>query len=152
METVSVFLEFNLLNQIGHSVFEYSHFLYGWRCSSRIKSVGFFLSRFFFWVQVNVGFPSHVSDQLLSFLYKSFDVGFLVRARDVLCRVVERKFIHCRRLFRESALRPINNGGANHYAGFNLRSSWSAQFSQRAVIKTLAMVGFLASLLYRTVS
>ena len=38
------------------------------------------------------------------------------------------------------------------YAGFNLRSSWSAQFSQRAVIKTLAMVGFLASLLYRTVS
>ena len=38
------------------------------------------------------------------------------------------------------------------HAGFNLRSSWSAQFSQRAVIKTLAMVGFLASLLYRTVS
>ena len=37
------------------------------------------------------------------------------------------------------------------HAGFNLRSSWSAQFSQRAVIKTLAMVGFLASLLNRTV-
>ena len=66
------------------------------------------------------------------------------------------KFGTCevRRLNQPSHLRRIFDLLIYMYihAGFNLWSSWSAQFSQRAVIKTLAMVGFLASLLYRTVS